>query len=348
MPTYPNVDALSELIRKQAYYASGGKDEGDYGLDKFNKFLGTANAGITGYEEVVNNALAKKANELKIQQAEYEQAPEQRALGTRETEAGIGLKEAQADYYRSGQKGGEKLWINPITRGTSDVQLPGMVRVSSNTGATIASSGAKFDENLDFRKQQQEAIEADHKAREEDRKTNMRTSVIAKFNALPNVKKHQSSIEAADTVIDLISSNNPIADSAIPTYMARASGEVGALTEADKAPFGGSQALLARIGQAFQQSKSGKLTPENREFVRQLAETMKASAVRNQINAAKKFSEQYSKVGSYGTAQDIEATISPDLTMQTEPTTSPANPAAPPPSGLNPSSQNILDKYGVK
>jgi len=53
------------------------------------------------------------------------------------------LKRAQAEYYRSGQKGGNKLYVNLKTRDVSEIPQPGYVEVSANTGAVIGTGPAK-------------------------------------------------------------------------------------------------------------------------------------------------------------------------------------------------------------
>lgn len=72
---------------------------------------------------------------------------------------------------------------------------------------------------------------------------------------------------------EMAMSKNPLANGAIPTFLSRASGEVGALSEADKAPFGGSQALTAKLKQIMQTASTGTLTDENRKFVIDLSNT---------------------------------------------------------------------------
>jgi len=63
MPNYPNVDTLSELIRKQSFYNSGGEEPGTTTADRFNQ--GVKLIGGVGdiVSNTINNVLAiKKAN----------------------------------------------------------------------------------------------------------------------------------------------------------------------------------------------------------------------------------------------------------------------------------------------
>lgn len=90
----------------------------------------------------------------------------------------------------------------------------------------------------------------------------------------------------SDNALALLSSDNPIADKAVVNFMVKASGETGALTESDKKPFGGSQALSARVAQVMEEWNSGQLTPENRDFLKSLASTMKKASIRNKARRA--------------------------------------------------------------
>ena len=97
-------------------------------------------------------------------------------------------------------------------------------------------------------------------------------------------KKHFEAIEQARSARALLDSDNPLADNAIPTFMARATGEVGALSEADKKPYGSAKDILSRISQVTEELRTGKLTTANREFIGKLATTFENSG-RRAVNA---------------------------------------------------------------
>lgn len=86
-------------------------------------------------------------------------------------------------------------------------------------------------------------------------------------------KKPIDALNQINVAKEVVSTGNPIGDKSVTNFLARASGEVGALTEADKAPFGGSQALDQKLAQATENMKSGKFTPANRELVKNLLDT---------------------------------------------------------------------------
>ena len=86
--------------------------------------------------------------------------------------------------------------------------------------------------------------------------------------------KNFSAVEHAKTAKAMLDSNNPLADNSIGTFMARATGEVGNLTEAEREPFGGSMALADRIQRVSKKLATGKIPDEDREFIKQLATTL--------------------------------------------------------------------------
>jgi hypothetical protein len=122
----------------------------------------------------------------------------------------------------------------------------------------------------------------------------------------------------------LIRNDNAIIQGASPTIIAKAMGEVGALTEADKAPYQGSQAIANRIEQLWATAKNGKLSDSNRKLMLQLVKQLRTTTEQRKKNNAKILSSQLSKhatkilgvplsedeASSYITGMDAEATTS--------------------------------------
>lgn len=146
----------------------------------------------------------------------------------------------------------------------------------------------------------------------EDTQQEQSAKIVDKFEKDKVVQKSNESIGQANNVIQLVQSDNPIGHSAIPTFMARAAGEVGNLSEGDKAPFGGSQALSARIKQVTQTYRNGELTPENQQFVIDLANVMKKSAMRNKATRAFDLRGKYGKSYKMDT-KDVNDLMMPEL-----------------------------------
>lgn len=98
-------------------------------------------------------------------------------------------------------------------------------------------------------------------------------------------------VNGATASLDL---QNPIADQAMGTLMAKASGEVGNLTEAERDMFRGSPALTRRAQALFTKMKSGILTDADRNDLRELIETYKDMASTAVRGRAKLVSSQMS------------------------------------------------------
>lgn len=153
--------------------------------------------------------------------------------------------------------------------------------------------------------------------KQRERRNTERTNIVTRFNADPSTKKSQQMIDGANIIQELATSGNPIAAGAIPTFMARASGEVGNLSEADKAPFGGSRAIMERLQAAVTQASSGQLTPDNQQFIMGLSETMRKRANVNIQDLAKKRAKQYSRGSDFLEEKDILSTLVPELDEET-------------------------------
>lgn len=99
-------------------------------------------------------------------------------------------------------------------------------------------------------------------------------------------KDSQKALNQIRLAKETLAAGNPIGDKSVMGFMARASGEVGALTEEDKRPFGGSQALNERMKQFAENAKTGKFTEDNRKLIHQLLTTYENVHKRN-MQAAK-------------------------------------------------------------
>lgn len=177
--------------------------------------------------------------------------------------------------------------------------------------ATFASTASNREEARRLREQQMGALQDERAHKKIENRTKEKSDIVNKFNADPGVRKIQSSIDASSNVRELANSGNPIAASAIPTYMARASGEVGNLSEADKRPFGGSQAIINRLESALTQMATGRLTQSNQKFINDLANVMESSAVKNLDSRAKQVSDQYGEASDFLKSEDIYKTLRP-------------------------------------
>lgn len=139
------------------------------------------------------------------------------------------------------------------------------------------------------------------------RKDKFGAQILDKVEKDPVIKKSNEAIASAETILQLVdmSATNPIAAASIPTFMARASGEVGNLSEADKMPFGGSRAIDARIAQAMEQWQRGTLTPENQKFVGDLAAVLVKNKGRIGDKRRRQLAENYSQAQTQFSKDEI-------------------------------------------
>lgn len=84
--------------------------------------------------------------------------------------------------------------------------------------------------------------------------------------------------QQAGKAVEMIRSGNKIAPEAVKVLLARASGDVGNLTETEKNVFGGSQALWDKIKQAVATGTTSQLIEGNKEELAKLAEMYVANA----------------------------------------------------------------------
>jgi hypothetical protein len=137
---------------------------------------------------------------------------------------------------------------------------------------------------------------------------------VNNFNASPTVQQAEKMDQFANLIIVAANSENPIAHASLETLMARASGEVGNLSEADKKPFGGSRAIMAKTQQYLSEIYNGKKTPENLAFIAQLAELFKKSGQEKKQSIARERSKQIANANkSMGwTPEFVFSVLSPD------------------------------------
>lgn len=151
------------------------------------------------------------------------------------------------------------------------------------------------DKTLRQRKieEQRRKITAEHRIRMDER--GMTTEAIKSFNADKVVDNQNKMIEEGIRVHALIDSDNPLADNALPTFLARASGEVGALSDTDRAPFeaAGMGDLLDRLRARGTKFITGRISPRQRKFIKMLADTMIVTAKRTLNRRADHFADQF-------------------------------------------------------
>lgn len=105
------------------------------------------------------------------------------------------------------------------------------------------------------------------------------------FNRL--TAKNMQSLDQANAAVSALKLKNPVADSAIKTMLAKASGEVGNLTEAEREMFAGSPALQARAARLLKLQAVGTLPEADRRDLQELLtlyQTNAKNAIQSRAN----------------------------------------------------------------
>jgi len=174
------------------------------------------------------------------------------------------------------------------------------------------------EERREGRQERLEEIKAGKKAtKEQQRVTEKQSSIVER--SLKRVdqltKKNNESIDEATTALKLLAQNNPVADQAIGTFMARASGEVGNLTEAEREMFRGSPAITRLASALFRKRSAGLITEADRADIARLATAMRQANVNAVRKKALKVSGQTSriinKIGKGFSKEDVNDILVP-------------------------------------
>ena len=91
-------------------------------------------------------------------------------------------------------------------------------------------------------------------------------------------KEARQGVVLSDQVLRLLDSDNPVADEAAITALARAINGPGVLTQQDRDPFGGSTAIAARFARFIEGGKTGKIDEKNRAYIKDLAGLMRSTS----------------------------------------------------------------------
>lgn len=158
---------------------------------------------------------------------------------------------------------------------------------------------------------QRETLKSERDRRFDERRQKDKDRIVENFNKDSGVKKIEARMDSISEVRAMLQSGNPIGDAAVQTVMPRLMGEVGALTEADKRPFGGSRAIGPRIEQAMSEAASGRMTPKNRAFINGLIDTVEKRALANKDRRARELSLQFAAVNPSMDVNEIYDAVRP-------------------------------------
>jgi hypothetical protein len=308
-------EAINRFARPEVQFPEGPQREGtptprpdqsmtpqQYGLNQ-QLGMGQTYSDLLGFPGALNTAIGLR----QAQQPDYTQKEVGDYLVTSEQRSGQPPRIINRELFPRQRVAN----VNPQRRAVLD--KTGQPVFEKRGGVTLQKYELIDSNNPDAAPIGYEYTKIDDQSSKDPNVGNIKIGIIRNFNADPQVRKTQSMIDGARIVTDILDTDNPIGDAAIATFMARNSGEVGALTEADKAPFGGSRALDAKVAQVATNLATGKLTDENRKFVGELAQVMKKAAEKNFDRHAKKYAKQYSGASKDLVEGDIFDMLNPDF-----------------------------------
>lgn len=138
------------------------------------------------------------------------------------------------------------------------------------------------------------------------------------FNS--RTKNLKTSIRQADMAITQLATNNPIVSKAIQTFMAKATGEVGNLTEAEREPFGGKNSILAKLARITSIGIGGQIPDSDKKFLTDFATVMKNNHQSHFDEEARTTAAQFeSTIGL--PKQELLQRFAPGLSFEDKPTT---------------------------
>jgi len=306
-----NIDALPNDAAKFAKRALAIYNSSDYDLPTKKKFL------IALYAEAENaNQKASVEGMMKDVTGQQEASMLGQAARIPDLQAGGYLspeqaKEGTINAYQGGGQAGQDLLKGMLEGGKADKE-------STQTANLVSPKDGKahvykYNPQTDRYDIDQGLAPASSVGRDTYADTQILNRIVDKFNADPTIRAVEKMDEFANIIGEVAISDNPIGHASLETLMARASGEVGNLSEADKKPFGGSRALTAKTKQYFSEIYSGKKTPENIAFIQKLAETFRQAGVNKKRSIARERSKQYAAAhrGKFSEREIFDA-LSPD------------------------------------
>lgn len=182
-------------------------------------------------------------------------------------------------------------------------------------------SGQLSRERLDVEKERMGNLQEERKMRRGERQVGFKESIAKGWN---KNKRVQDQIKAKDSVKKAIGAlqTNDMGSVAAEISAARASGEVGALSESDKAPFKKRIGLLGTIDSAHRLFQSEK-SPESKKQLLELLMSYDKAADEALRNEADRYISQQSKVYNFE-SKEIKDIVNVDALLSSSPSTSSA------------------------
>jgi len=131
------------------------------------------------------------------------------------------------------------------------------------------------------------------------------------------IKDDMKALGQVRSAREALASNNPVADEAIKTMLAKASGEVGNLTETERDMFGGSKSIMSRLRRMGQRAASGELPEEDKQLLFKLLDVYENGTNSKITGQAELRASQLSKITGIE-PEKAAGVIYPDYKFQAE------------------------------
>lgn len=299
---------INDLAQKLAYYQAGGKDPGQYGLDKFNAGLDMVGSTIKDVlaikkAQYENQKTQAETKHLGAQTAELTPTPvsaymkpaapagtagidgnpvtqpqppqidySKMSLKDMDTMSQANLRNAQADYYKSGSKAtsGQKEDLMPVSK---IMTLDGVQKILPNTTpedyAAMTIGGLK---QLTGGNKQADLNSSRQDLRDQAR-DNMVLNLRGRIETNPflnKLKEQNLGLDVTGDIADLVKNGNTVGAAALGIKEAKGLGEVGVMTERDVTRYITSKQLSQRAGDILSTWLKGVPSQATQEEIAQI------------------------------------------------------------------------------
>lgn len=311
------------------------------GLDDLYKALGVFQEGMQQFAitQGVNQATqaVDQLNQAGLSELQKRQEQQKIAqqLAMRMTQAGANASQIQTavgaigptpikdsnDAYQQAVATGDK----DLMKMAKDMQgfenKPGMDK-QDDQQSFLASESAK-ERQL---KRELAVAKKDNKLSDQELKQVMDAQKKLESSAKKNFEGYTQA-QIAGSMLDELG-QNPVAMEAIKTFLARATGEVGNLTDAEREAFGGSRAIIQRVRRMASKLATGLPTEEDKKELRELTEVFASSNKRAIEGTADRMAKQLGAATGRDAAE-LRSRILP-ADWSGSPSTTPKKPAGTP------------------
>ena len=231
--------------------------------------------------------LSKRLEELRIQKKQAEEDKAQSSLDDLSSEETLMAQSLASKMLPA--KDFSKMTATQINKA-----LPNLSKIYDMEQRKLAAQ-EQASINAETRQINRELKEDDRENKRSEQRMAKNVRALEAYNKDPNTRKLIERQNTASNAEALLEMENPIADSAVGTQLARMAGEVGNLTENDIARFNGSPDLVSRAKKFASKNVSGLITESDRQLLKEMVVVFKQKNNQSELRQAKNFAAQYGR-----------------------------------------------------